>query len=175
MLFFRVFDNIQARRPLDSFLGRTPIPCPRFLTPLPATDPKKRLLSPMLATLPKRPKITRLFATHPRPPGGITLNIQRFALPVVSIAKRLHAYPLSRSAHSAFSVISALNPSFSFDLQLSNSQLSSPSDLSAFFSYSCELFCPSAKLNSFVFNPFRTLLRKHPGVGVPPSSRYGPG
>jgi hypothetical protein len=40
------------------------------------------------------------------------------------------------------------------------------SGLSPFFSNSCALFCTSPKLNSFVFNRFRTLCRKPPGVGV---------
>jgi hypothetical protein len=42
------------------------------------------------------------------------------------------------------------------------------SDLSPFFSHSCALFCTQQKLNPFIFNRFRTLCRKPPGVGVPP-------
>src|SRR5712664_1583412 len=42
------------------------------------------------------------------------------------------------------------------------------SDLSPFFSNSCALFCTQQKLNPFIFNRFRTLCRKPPGVGVPP-------
>ena len=42
-------------------------------------------------------------------------------------------------------------------------------DLSPFFSNSCALFCTYQELNSFVFMPFRTLCKKPPGVGVPPS------
>ena len=34
--------------------------------------------------------------------------------------------------------------------------------------HSSALFCTQAKLNSFIFNRFRTLCRKPPGVGVPP-------
>src|SRR5229473_5743649 len=40
---------------------------------------------------------------------------------------------------------------------------------SSFFSDSCALFCIPQKLNPFLFKQFRTLLQKHPGVGVPPS------
>src|ERR1700737_235601 len=36
--------------------------------------------------------------------------------------------------------------------------------LSPFSSYSCALFCAHAKLNSLIFNRFRTHCRKHPGV-----------
>jgi hypothetical protein len=39
------------------------------------------------------------------------------------------------------------------------------SDLSPFLSHSSKLFCPHAKRNSFIFNQFRTLCAKHPGVG----------
>ena len=42
------------------------------------------------------------------------------------------------------------------------------SDLSPFFSHSCALFCTQQKLNPFIFNRFRTLCRKLPGVGGPP-------
>jgi hypothetical protein len=38
---------------------------------------------------------------------------------------------------------------------------------SSFFSNSCSLFCIPQKLNPFLFKQFRTLLQKHPGVGVP--------
>src|SRR5713226_2813034 len=38
---------------------------------------------------------------------------------------------------------------------------------SSFFSDSCALFCIPQKLNPFLFKQFRTLLQKHPGVGVP--------
>src|SRR5258708_35592421 len=41
-------------------------------------------------------------------------------------------------------------------------------DLSPFFSHSCALFCTQQKLNPFIFNRFRTLCRKPPGVGVSP-------
>jgi hypothetical protein len=41
-----------------------------------------------------------------------------------------------------------------------------PFSLSPFVSYSSELFCHHAKLNSFVFLRFRTLSPKHPGVGM---------
>ncbi len=70
------------------------------------------------------------------------------------------------SAHSALSVVSALNPSFPF-LRLStlDSQPPSPSDLFPFFSRSSRLFCAQQKLNSFLFKQFRTLCTKHPGVG----------
>ena len=37
--------------------------------------------------------------------------------------------------------------------------------LSHFFSHSCALFCTHEKLKSFVFNRFRTLCQKPPGVG----------
>src|SRR5260370_30375101 len=43
-------------------------------------------------------------------------------------------------------------------------------DLSPFFSHPCALFCTQQKINSFVFNGFRTLYQKPPGVGVPPHS-----
>ncbi len=71
------------------------------------------------------------------------------------------------SAHSALSVVSALNPSFPFfRLSTFNFELStSSSNLSPFFSNSCGLFCAQQKLNSFVFKQFRTLCTKHPGVG----------
>jgi len=36
---------------------------------------------------------------------------------------------------------------------------------SPFLSNSCELFCTQQKLNSFLFNQFRTLCQKPPGVG----------
>jgi hypothetical protein len=39
--------------------------------------------------------------------------------------------------------------------------------LSPVFSHSCVLFCASKKFNSFIFNRFRTLCAKHPGVGYP--------
>ncbi len=38
-------------------------------------------------------------------------------------------------------------------------------DLSPFLSYSCALFCTHQILNSLVFNRFRTLCKKPPGVG----------
>ena len=38
-------------------------------------------------------------------------------------------------------------------------------DSSSLFSYSYGLFCPLAKINSFVFMQFRTLCTKHPGWG----------
>src|SRR5260370_38996867 len=38
-------------------------------------------------------------------------------------------------------------------------------DSSSLFSYSYALFCPLAKINSFVFMQFRTLCTKHPGWG----------
>jgi hypothetical protein len=38
--------------------------------------------------------------------------------------------------------------------------------LSPFFSHSSKLFCTREKHNSLVFRQFRTLSRKHPGVGV---------
>src|SRR5439155_18236921 len=37
--------------------------------------------------------------------------------------------------------------------------------VSSFFSCSCALFCTRAKLNCFIFNGFRTLCAKPPGVG----------
>jgi len=40
-----------------------------------------------------------------------------------------------------------------------------PYPLSPSFSYSCALFCANEKLNSFIFNCFRTLCPKHPGGG----------
>jgi len=43
---------------------------------------------------------------------------------------------------------------------------------SSFFSNSCALFC-TEKLNSFLFNRFRTLCSKTPGVGYPPSLQCG--
>ncbi len=39
-------------------------------------------------------------------------------------------------------------------------------DLSPFFSHSCALFCTTRKFNTFLFNRFRTLCKKPPGVGV---------
>src|SRR6266851_8810584 len=42
-----------------------------------------------------------------------------------------------------------------------------PIPLSPFFSHSSTLFCTQQKLNSFVFNRFRTLCEKHPGWGYP--------
>src|SRR5712692_1431306 len=50
------------------------------------------------------------------------------------------------------------------------------SDLSPFFSYSCELFCIHQSLNPFISNQFRTLCAKYPGVGYPRSffSPYHP-
>src|SRR5712691_4641713 len=71
-----------------------------------------------------------------------------------------------RSAHFAFSVISALNPSFPFDFQLSTFNSRPPRSLSPFFSNSCGLFCTQQKLNSFVFMEFQTLCTKHRGVGA---------
>ena len=44
-------------------------------------------------------------------------------------------------------------------------QTSSLRGLTSVFSYSCGLFCTRQKLNSLVFNRFRTLCAKHPGVG----------
>src|ERR1700682_3138414 len=40
-------------------------------------------------------------------------------------------------------------------------------DLSSLFSYHCALFCAHKKHNPLVFNHFRTLRQKTPGVGVP--------
>src|SRR6266702_8224430 len=40
------------------------------------------------------------------------------------------------------------------------------SDLSPLFSLCCALFCTLQKHNSFLFNRFRTLCQKPPGVGV---------
>src|SRR5712692_8631336 len=42
-----------------------------------------------------------------------------------------------------------------------------PYHLSPFFSHSCTLFCTHQNHNSFVFNRFRTLCQKLPGVGYP--------
>ena len=42
-----------------------------------------------------------------------------------------------------------------------------PQPISSFFSASCALFCTRANFNSFVFNRFRTLCQKPPGVGYP--------
>ena len=46
-----------------------------------------------------------------------------------------------------------------------------PNTLSPFFSHSCALFCTLQSLNSFVFNRFRTIAKKPPGVegGFPDS------
>src|SRR6266478_2992961 len=44
-----------------------------------------------------------------------------------------------------------------------------PYALSPFLSHSCALFCTQQNLNSIVFNRFRTLCPKHPGVRYPSS------
>jgi hypothetical protein len=44
------------------------------------------------------------------------------------------------------------------------------SELSPFFSNSCALFCTLQKINSFIFNSFRTLSQKPPGVGGTPNT-----
>ncbi len=41
------------------------------------------------------------------------------------------------------------------------------------FSYTCALFCPQQKLNSFIFMRFRALYAKHPGWGDDPTSHGG--
>jgi len=41
----------------------------------------------------------------------------------------------------------------------------SPNNSNPFFSISCALFCTHQNLNPFVFNYFRTLCQKPPGVG----------
>src|SRR5712664_4704471 len=92
-----------------------------------ATDPKKHLLSPSIATLPKRPEITPVFATHPRPPGGPP----HFGSPQTQAngnpPRTLPLFPISYPLS-----FQALTHSFA-------------------------LFYTQAKLNSFVFNLFRTL------------------
>src|SRR4029077_16323123 len=44
-------------------------------------------------------------------------------------------------------------------------------DLSSVLSISCELFCTTQILNPFLFNRFRTLCQKPPGVGGTPAQR----
>ena len=43
--------------------------------------------------------------------------------------------------------------------------------LTSFFSHSSTLFCVHGKLNSFLFNQFRTLSQKHRGWGYPSAPR----
>src|SRR6266568_3338828 len=73
-------------------------------------------------------------------------------------------------------LLSTFQPStFDEERQSPDWQLPSPSGLSPFFSYSCALFCTQRKLNSFVFNRFRTLWQKQPGVGVPTPTKLSTG
>jgi hypothetical protein len=62
------------------------------------------------------------------------------------------------------------SPGRVFYLFFSNLQ---PQHLTSVFSIPCKLFCLTQNLNLFVFNQFRTLLQKHPGVGVSPAPLRG--
>ena len=90
--------------------------------------------------------VSLAIATLPRPPGG------------------------GYSQHSNLQ-----HSTFDEERQSPDWQLPSPSGLSPFFSYSCALFCTQRKLNSFVFNRFRTLWQKQPGVGVPTPTKLSTG
>ncbi len=69
--------------------------------------------------------------------------------PSLTVHKRLRAYPLSRSALSAFSVISVLNPSFSFDLQLSTLNFRLPRTYPPFTTGVMQLFWNQLVAHSF--------------------------
>jgi hypothetical protein len=73
-----------------------------------------------------------------------------------------------RSARSAFSVASALNPCFSFDFQPSTFNFQPSHPLSPFLAHSCALFCAflhSTKSQLFSFQAIPHSLSKTPGVG----------
>ena len=53
---------------------------------------------------------------------------------------------------------------------ISSSRTSNPQHLTSVFSIPCALFCTTQTLNPFLFNRFRTLCQKPPGVGVPQRS-----
>ena len=63
----------------------------------------------------------------------------------------------------------AIQPSFSTVPRIILNQSLIPcSHLFPLLSNSCALFCTQKRSNSFVFNRFRTLCAKHPGVGASP-------
>ena len=55
ILCFRVFIDIQSRRPLDSFLGVNPFPCTRFRNSFACHTSENSPVSPAIATDPKTP------------------------------------------------------------------------------------------------------------------------
>src|SRR6266567_8284264 len=145
MLCFRVFVRIHSLRSLDSFIDLNPILCPRFLNSFPCHTSKKTLLNPVLATLPKNSKITPFFATHPTPRGPSHFGSAH--LPSSSCRRKGRRRLRPTPPFSPYPPIPFL---FKFLRTLLH-----------FFA----LFCTGQRLNSFVFNQFRTLCQKHRGWG----------
>ena len=120
-------------------------------------------------------KITR------RPEDPFPVSFQKFrvfpfqksagnSFQAIYMADTAFSSPLASDAPSAptlpGSSLFANDPVFSG--QIPESCLASPSlSLSPFFSNACEPFGACQKLNSLVFNRFRTLCAKHPGGGYP--------
>jgi hypothetical protein len=164
VLFFPVFADSDPRRS-PSFLPGLPL-CSLFSLFAPTVfhnsfairrfrtlseNCRVSLTSP--ATLLKS-YLNLCFTTHKSPP------IPHFSGPLFSCTYKLPIfYPLSFDIlTNARGCRGAAAPSA---LPTSNFQ-----HLTSAFSYSSELFCTFAKLNSFLFKRFRILSQKHPGVGV---------
>ncbi len=113
--------------------------------------------------------LSPLLAALARPPRG-PLRMQGFAMPVINTAQRLCAYPLSGSAHSAFSVTSVLNPPF---LSTFNFRLSTFVSVRAIPFLFTLMRTPlhSSKSQLFCFQAIPHSLPKTPGVWVPHSSQ----
>src|SRR6266704_3085958 len=148
ILCFRVFIDIQSRRPLDSFLGVNPFPCTRFRNSFACHTSENSPVSPAIATDPKTPPNNPCIChTSETPLGSFRFSIQP-ACP---------AFPV-RAAKGTPNTPSSL----------AQSPTPSPTpyfDLSPLFSQPCALFCTHQKLNPLVFNRFRTLCEKPPGGG----------
>ncbi len=156
------------RRSLIFFLPlRSPIPRPRpalseadrrfrpcregFPNSFRCHRSEKAPVSPTIATDPKTHLSKSCIChTSETPQGNLPIPIQR-TCPAFS----------GRTARATLPTRHRLRPSPLFPISYSHC-------LSSFFSNSSTLFCTifhAAKLNSFLFNRFRTLCTKHTGVG----------
>ena len=119
-----------------------------------------------------------LHAVLPTPP--ISLRLYQFLSPEArtrrsSILRTLFQVPYPISPLLAILTKTAgvytnkfpfwFTPSQASSLPAAVTRHRSPVYSSSFFSNCCALFCTHQKLNSFIFNRFRTLCQKTPGVG----------
>src|SRR6266699_4834531 len=111
ILCFRVFIDIQSRRPLDSFLGVNPFPCTRFRNSFACHTSENSPVSPAIATDPKTPPNNPCICHTSETPPGSFPSFDSARLPSLPCPcgqrelptlHRLWPNPLSPAPHSAY-------------------------------------------------------------------------